>query len=338
MRNLTWCRSASRVVAIVVLLGGYSARIARAQQNQPSGGDLEILQVKPNFYMIAGAGGNIGVQIGPDGVVVVDAGPASQADRVLAAIQKLSDQPIRYIIDTSADADRVGANETLSKAGRTLLPLSDTVAADLAVTMTSGGVAPILAAENVLRRMSAATGKQSPFPADAWPTETFSTNRKYMNLNNEGIEVLHQPAAHTDGDSMVFFRRSDVIVAGNILDTTRFPLIDLARGGSIQGELAALNRLVDLAIPSIPFVWREGGTYVIPGHGRICEQSDVVEYRDMVTVIRDIIQDMIKRGMTLEQVKAADPTKGYHQYGLDSGPSTTDAFVEAVYKSLTAKK
>jgi cyclase len=327
------------MAVIVVLLGaGYSARIARAQQNQPGGDDLEILQVKPNFYMIAGADGNIGVQIGPDGVVVVDAGTASQADRVLAAIKKLSDQPIRYIIDTSADADRVGANETLSKAGRTLLPLSDTVAADLAVTMTSGGVAPILAAENVLRRMSAPTGKQSPFPPDAWPTETFSTKRKYMNLNNEGIEVLHQPAAHTDGDSMVFFRRSDVIVAGNILDTTRFPVIDLARGGSIQGELDALNRLVDLAIPSIPFVWREGGTYVIPGHGRICEQSDVVEYRDMVTVIRDIIQDMIKRGMTLEQVKAADPAKGYHQYSSDSGPWTTTAFVEAVYKSLTAKK
>src|ERR1700693_5049621 len=140
MKNLSSRGSVARMGAIAVLLGaGYSARIARAQQNQPSGDELEILQVKPSFYMLAGASGNIGVQIGPDGVVVVDAGPVNQADRVLAAIKKLSDQPIRYIIDTSADADRVGANEKLSKAGRTLLPLSDTVAADLAVTMTSGG-------------------------------------------------------------------------------------------------------------------------------------------------------------------------------------------------------
>src|ERR1700680_1288438 len=338
MRNLTWCRSASRVVAIVVLLGGYSARIARAQQNQPSGGDLEILQVKPNFYMSAGAGGNIGVQIGPDGVVVVDAGPASQADRVLAAIQKLSDQPIRYIIDTSADADRVGANETLSKAGRTLLPLSDTVAADLAVTMTSGGVAPILAAENVLRRMSAATGKQSPFPADAWPTETFSTNRKYMNLNNEGIEVLHQPAAHTDGDAMVFFRRSDVVVAGDVFDTRHFPIIDIAKGGSIQGEIAALQKLVDTAIPSVPIVSREAGTLILPGHGRVCDQLDVVEYRDMVTIIGDRIRDLMKQGLTLAQVKAASPARGYtRRYGSDTGSWTTNDFVEAVYRSISEK-
>jgi len=338
MRNRTSCRSVARIAAIAVLLGsGCFAQTAQTQRNQTSG-DLEVLQVKPNFYLIASAAGNIGVQIGPDGVVVVDSGPANQADRVLAAIKKLTDQPIRYIINTSADDDRVGGNETLSKAGRMLLPLSDTVAADLANTMTSGGVAPILAAENVLRRMSAPTGKQAPYSADAWPTEAFSGKRKYMNLNNEGIEVIHLAAAHTDGDSVVFFRRSDVVVAGNILDTTRFPVIDLVRGGSIQGELDALNRLLELAIPSIPFVWREGGTYVIPGRGRICEQSDVVEYRDMVTIIRDIVQDMIKRGMTLEQVKAADPTKGYHQFGTDSGPWTKEAFVEAVYKSLTAKK
>lgn len=331
---------AARFVAAMAVIAfpGGSAQIARAQL--PQGRDaLEVLQVKPGFYLIGGAGGNIGVQIGPDGVVVVGSGAADKADQVLAAIKKLSDEPIRYIMNTSADADQVGGNEKLSKAGRTFLPLSDTVGGELGVVMTSGGAAPILAAEEVLLRMSAPTGKQSPFPSAAWPTETFSQNRKVLYLNGEAVEMLRERAAHTDGDSFVFFRHSDVVMAGDILDTTRFPVIDTARGGSIQGELDALNRLVDLTVPPVPFVWREGGTYVIAGHGRICEQSDVVEYRDMVTIIRDIIQDMIKRGMTLEEVQAADPTKAYRkQYGSDTGPWTTNAFVEAIYKGLTGKK
>jgi len=159
-----------------------------------------------------------------------------------------------------------------------------------------------------------------------------------MYMNSEAVITMHLAAAHSDGDSIVMFRRSDVIAAGDILDTTRFPMIDVDHGGSINGEIEALNRLIELTIPAVPWVWREGGTYVVPGHGRICEQSDVVEYRDMVTILRDIVQDMIRRGMTLEQIKAADPTKPYYQYGSKTGPWTTDMFVEAVYKSLTVKK
>jgi cyclase len=160
-----------------------------------------------------------------------------------------------------------------------------------------------------------------------------------MYLNGEGIEVLHQPAAHTDGDVMVFFRRSDVVVAGDVLDTTRFPMIDVAKGGTIQGEIAALNRLVDLAIPSVPIVSREEGTLVIPGHGRVCDQLDVVEYRDMVTIIRDRIRDLVKVGSTLEQIKAASPTRGYtRRYGSDTGPWTTNNFVEAIYQTLVKEK
>ena len=159
-----------------------------------------------------------------------------------------------------------------------------------------------------------------------------------MYLNGEGIEVFHQPAAHTDGDAIVFFRRSDVVVAGDILDTTRFPVIDIAKGGSIQGEIAALQKLVDTAIPSVPIVSREEGTLIIPGHGRICDQLDVVEYRDMVTIIRDRIRDLMKQGLTLEQVKAASPARGYtRRYGSDTGSWTTNDFVEAVYRSMSEK-
>ncbi len=298
--------------------------------------DFEVLQLRPNFFMIAGAGGNIGVQVGEDGVVVVDAGLAARADAVVAAIKKLTSRPIRYVIDTSADPDHVGGNETLSKAGQTLF----TAPGSIGLTGNFlGGVASILSADKVLERMSAPTGKASPFPVGAWPTETFDYPRKYMYLNGEGIEVLHQPAAHTDGDLVIFFRRSDVVVAGDILDTTHFPVIDVARGGTIKGEIAALNRVVELAIPSVPIVSREAGTLVIPGHGRVCDQLDVVEYRDMVTIIRDRIRDLIKAGMSLDQVKAASPARGYtRRYGADSGPWTTNQFVEAVYRSLAQEK
>ncbi len=313
-----------------------SMNVTEAQTSTTDTRDLEVLQLRPNFFMIAGAGGNIGVQVGEDGVVVVDAGVAARADAVVAAIKKLTTRPIRYVIDTSADPDHVGGNETLSKAGQTLFtaPGSIGITGDFL-----GGVASILSAQQVLERMTAPTGKASPFSVGASPTETFDYARKYMYLNGEGIEVLHQPAAHTDGDVLVFFRRSDVVVAGDILDTTRFPVIDVAKGGTINGEIAALNRLVDLAIPSVPIVSRDAGTLVIPGHGRVCDQYDVVEYRDMVTIIRDRVRDLKKAGMTLNQIKAASPARGYtRRYGSDSGPWTTSNFVEAVYQSLVQEK
>jgi cyclase len=333
--------AAAALFAVVAVTGVPEATsVVGVQQRQPvssdeEAGGLEVLQLRPNFYMIAGAGGNIGVQVGPDGVVVVDAGSAAKADAVLAAIRKRADRPIRYVIDTSADADHVGGNEPLSKAGETLFNLNSAIA----TAMTNGGAATIFSAEKVLARMSAPAGQPSPFPAAAWPTETFYQPRRYMYINSEGIEILHQPAAHTDGDSVVFFRRSDVVVAGDVLDTTRFPMIDVARGGSIQGEIDALNRIVDLAIPSIPFDWRDEGTLVIPGHGRLFDQLDVVEYRDMVVIIRDRIRALVKQGKTLDQIKAASPTQGYtRRYGADSGPWTTGMFIEAIFNSLAREK
>jgi len=327
------------VFAISFLCIGEFSRVARAQERPKSSTGLEVLPLRPNFYVIAGAGANISVQTGPDGVVVVDAGVEPAADQVLAIIQSLTDQPIRYIINTSADPDHVGGNEKLAKAGLTLFPLNDPARGEMAISMTNGGAASILAAENVLMRMSAPTGQKSLYPTGAWPTESYNEKRKYMYLNGEAIETLRQPAAHSDGDSIVFFRRSDVIAAGDVLDTTRFPAVDVAHGGSIQGEIDALNRMVEIAVPSIPLVWKEGGTYIVPGHGRIYDQNDLVEYRDMITITRDAIQEMIEAGMTLEQIKAASPTKAYNpQFGRDSGPWTTNMYVEAVYKSLTAKK
>ena len=317
---------------VAIAAGALLAAAALAGIGEAQGQGLEVLQVRPNFYMIAGAGGNVGVQVGDDGVVVVDAGSAASADALIATIRKITPLPIRYVIDTNADPDHVGGNEKISQAGETLFT-GRTIGLP---TEFAGTAASVLSTENVLTRMSAV---QPAYGVAALPTETFFYPRKYMFLNGEGIEVLHQPAAHTDGDALVFFRRSDVIVAGDVLDTTRFPVIDVARGGTIDGEIAALNRLVDMAIPSVPIVSREAGTSIIPGHGRICDQVDVVDYRDMVTIIRDRVRDLIKAGRTLEQVKATDPARGYKaRYGSTSGPWTTDQFVEAVYRSLATAK
>jgi cyclase len=329
-------RRRARVAAVVAVCaaalalrhgGGLEPLKAAASQTAAApSNNLEILEVRPSFFVIAGAGANIGVQIGEDGVVVVDAGSAATAPAVLAAIKRIWPKPIRYIVDTGPDTDHVGGNEALSKAGEKLFAAS---------TLGGGAldsVAPILSAEGVLRRMTTSS-------SGGLPTEVFHYSRKYMYLNGEAIEVLHQPAAHTDSDVFAFFRRSDVVVAGDVLDTRQFPVIDVERGGSIQGEIAALNRLVDLAVPSVPVVTREAGTIIVPGHGRLCEQYDVVEYRDMVTIIRDRVRDLMKAGRSLAEVQAAQPAKGYMgRYGSPGGAWTTDRFIEAVYRSLAKEK
>jgi glyoxylase-like metal-dependent hydrolase (beta-lactamase superfamily II) len=314
-----------------VTVTGATGVIAQQQRQQllpvsvEEAGGLEVIQLRPNFYMIAGAGGNIAVKAGPDGVVVVDTGSVAKADAVLAAIRKRADRPIRYVIDTSADADHVGGNDQVGAAGVAINP--DSFSAEEHAT--------VLAHENVLQRMSTPKGNETPFPVDMWPNETFTSKLRSMYINDDAIQVIRQLGAHTDGDTMVHFRRADVIVTGDVIDLRQFPVIDPARGGSIQGELDALNHLLELTVPAMPLVLKPGRTLLVPGHGRVSDYGELVEYRDMVTVIKDIIQDMITRGMTLEQVKAANPTQGYRRrYGADSGPWTTDMFVEAIYNGL----
>ena len=286
--------------------------------------------------MISGAGANIGVQVGDDGVVVVDAGATARASDVVAAIKKISPKPIRYVINTGPDSDHVGGNDVLSKAGDQFFP-GTTPPGRRQEALRS--VAAILAAEGVVRHMTAAAESSPGQSLAGLPTESFHYAKKFLYLNDEAIEVLHQPAAHTDSDVFAFFRRSDVVLAGDVIDTRRFPVIDVERGGSIDGEIAALNRLSEIAVASVPIVSREAGTIVIPGHGRLFDQYDVIEYRDMVTIITDRIRALVNAGRSLEQVKAAGPAKGYAgRYGNDGGDWTTDKFVEAVYRSLMKEK
>ena len=311
---------------------------AAAQSNTPVR-DLDVVQVRPNVWMIAGAGGNITVQTGEQGIVLVDSGSAAVASNVLSVLKTLSKSKVRYMINTGADADHVGGNGTIAGAGLSLYPQTGFGGGGLTDAITNSGGAAILAHDNVNLRMSGVHGKQALFAISDRPTETFTGNIKSLYLNDDGIQAIHLPNAHSDADAIVFFRRADVIATGDIFDETRFPVIDIENGGSIQGEIAALNRLLDLAIPPVPLVWLEGRTMIIPGHGRLTDHADLTEYRDMVTIVRDRIENMVGKGRTLEQIKKADPTQGYRaRWGSDTGPWTTDKFVEAVYKSLTAKR
>lgn len=290
---------------------------------------LDVVKVRKNFYMIAGAGGNIGVQIGSDGIVLVNAGTAQASDRVLAELKKLTDLPIRYIINADGGREFVGGNEKLAKAGFTIFT-NALGNGGFVGAMTNGAAAAILAHESVLARMT-----KENYPAAAAPTEAFYAPRKPLRMNDEGIEVLYQPGAHSGADSFVLFRGSDVVVTGDVMDTTRFPIIDIANGGTIRGEIDALNKLIDLTIAPTPFIYKDVGTYVVPGHGRLSEQMEVVEYRDMVVVMRDRIADQIAKKKTLAEIKAARPALPYEtRYGAKTGAWTTDMFIEAVYNSL----
>jgi len=339
-RRLPLAAAVAGCVALCFVQHGWAVEPVVATGSQAAGSaspaNLEVLEVRPNFFMIAGAGGNIGVQVGDDGVVVVDAGSAVSASAVVAAIKRITTKPIRYVIDTGPDADHVGGNDVLSKAGDQFYPGTRPAGPRQDALRST---ASILAFEGVDRHMTESAESASAGPLAGLPTESFHYERKYLYLNDEAIEVLHQPAAHTDSDVFAFFRRSDVVVAGDVMDTRRFPVIDIERGGSIQGEIAALNRLSELAVASVPVVSREAGTIVIPGHGRLCDQFDVVEYRDMITIITDRIRELVNAGRSLEQVKAAGPAKGYAgRYGNAGGDWTTDRFVEAVYRSLVKEK
>ncbi|MBV8902941.1 MAG: MBL fold metallo-hydrolase, partial [Acidobacteriia bacterium] len=256
-----------------------------AQENSP----LRVLPVQGSVYLLYGPVSNATIQVGKDGVLLVDTMSDALAPQITAEIKKLSSLPVRYIIDTSLTADHIGGNAALQKAGAPGASVPD------------GGGATLIAHQNVLNHLTQpVTGNQTPPAQAGLPNDEYDTPTKDFYFNGEPVIVFHEPKAHTDGDSIVLFRRSDVISVGDIFTPDRYPEIDLEHGGSVTGLIAALNHLLRLTVPEH---LQDGGTRVIPGHGRLCNEADVVEYRDMVTIVRDRVLDLLKKGKTLEEVK-----------------------------------
>ena len=308
-------------VALSLAVAAAALTIAEAQQALPNldAVNVRVLPVQRNVSMLVGAGSNIAVQTGADGVLLVDTQYEGLATKVAAAVRSLSSKPLHTIVNSHVDADHTGGTGALVK-------------------LLGGGPQPVrvMAHDNVLIRMQAEGSKTvlTLNPVIVLPvTSTYFTPSRDFFLNGEAVVLYHAPAAHTDGDTLVYFRGSDVLSTGDVFTPDLYPVIDIRRGGTVNGEIAALNHILEIAVPA---KYQEGGTYVIPGHGRLSDEADVVEYRDMVTIIRDRVQDLIRKGMTLEQVKAARPSRDYDtEYGSNTGPWTTEMFVEAVYRSLS---
>ena len=313
---------------------GRPSETSKAMDVEPRDGNIHAWLIRDNVYMLVGDGGNIVVQTGDQGAFVVDTGEGKLSEKVLAAIRTLSPNPIQFIANTSFRREHTGGNAALGSAGQ-----DPSLPGSFFLVQAPRGVtgffenplahATMMAHANVQVRMQAAGA-----PAGAVPADTYLEDRRRKFHNGDAIELFYQPSAITDGDSLVYFRRADVIVAGDIFSTTQYPVIDVKSGGSVQGEINALNEILNRT------VYRhqgEGGTYVVPGHGYLSDEHEVLEYRDMVVIVRDRVRAMIDAGATVQQVKAARVTADYDtQYGANTGPWTTEMFVEAVYNSLKA--
>jgi glyoxylase-like metal-dependent hydrolase (beta-lactamase superfamily II) len=297
----------------------------------PAAGDVQVLPVQGNVHMLVGAGANITVQAGEQGIMLVDTGIASMSDKVVAALKTISPRPLRYIINTTHLDDHTGGNAAIAATGE-IIPFREpnyTAGPQGALDTHKASVISYL---SVFHRMAGADGKPPKAPEAAWPDNTYSTPQKRLSFNDEPVVIMHQPA-NTEGNSIVLFRKSDVVSAGDLLDLTGYPLIDIEAGGSLQAIVDGLNRVIEITVPRAN---ASDGTLVVPGHGRISDHAEVAYYRDMTTIVRDRIQDMIRQKMTLAQVKAARPTRDWDaRYGKSAGPWTTDMFVEAAYRSLS---
>jgi cyclase len=318
----------NKILGVCAGLACGTVCVASEPNSEPREADAPwVVPVRENLFAIMGAGGNVTVQVGVSGILVVDSGSERHAGEVLALIRGLTDRPIRYLITTHDDDQHRGGNPQLAQAGMKFGSMGAAGVRDEQPT------AEIVAHENVLTSISSRPDPAPPF--EGWPTSTFFTDSKSVTFNQEGIDILWMPKAHSDGDTLTYFRKSNVISAGDIYTPDRYPYFDVARGGSLQGVIDALNRLIDLTITDN---MQEGGTLVVPGHGRIGNESDVVAYRDMLTIVRNYIQEMIRERRSLAEVQKARPTFGFDPlYAPGTSEWTVEEFVAAIYRELTQK-
>ncbi|MGD0906418.1 MAG: MBL fold metallo-hydrolase [Candidatus Acidiferrales bacterium] len=322
------------VLAIVCVAGGTAAAQGRAPQAaKPDNAKVHVMHVQGNVYMLVEPDlNNITVQVGETFIVIVDTGVAELGDDAIAAIQSVSDLPILFIANTSSDPDHIGGNAKFSAAGWAL-PNADAPGRDPEVSAAAINArlepgATIIGHANTMTRVIVGNLAKNT-------SVTYGDEGSKI-FNKEPVIFAHVRAAHTDGDTTVFFRGSEVLSAGEIFSPMRYPDIETDKGGTLNGEIDALNDIIALMVPKDN---EEGGTYIIPGHGWLCDRNDVVNYRDMLTIIRGRVQDMVRKGMKLDQVKAAKPSFDYDPlYGASTGPWSPDKFIETVYHEVAKDK
>ena len=259
--------------------------------------EIKSEQVAPGVAVLFGAGGNIGVSYGEDGTILIDDQFAPLTEKIQTAVSTLGAQPVKFLVNTHWHYDHTGGNENLGKSG-----------------------AVIMAHDNVRVRMAAGQGNQKPAAKVALPVVTYAEGLK-LHLNGEEVRVIHMPAGHTDGDSIVHWTKSNVIHMGDLFFLRMsFPFVDASSGGNVRGVVAAADKVLAIA---------DDQTKIIPGHGAVATKADLQQYRDMIAQIVGKIQTGIKAGKTLEQIKADRPADGY---GVKAdGFITADKFVETVY-------
>lgn len=315
------------ILTVMIFLSTTGVAKAQAPETLDIGtANVHVLHVRGNIYMLIGAGCNITVDVGERFIIVVDTGLPQFADEVIETIRKISKLPIMFIANTTSDEDHTGGNAKFFKAGGALPNATTGFAREDEKDLTRLHLLPggtIITTFNASGRTKEQVGMQT---AVTFGREGFKL------YNAEPVIFYNLGKAHTDGDSMVFFRSSDVISAGELYTTTGYPVIESENGGTIDGYLDSLNDMLALLVPKEK---EEGGTYVIPGHGYLSDRADVANYRDMVTVIRARIADMIRKGMTLQQVMAAKPTMDYDGiYGAEGGRKFTEVVFGDLVKGI----
>jgi glyoxylase-like metal-dependent hydrolase (beta-lactamase superfamily II) len=300
--------SSIRIVAALCIAS--FAAVSAYAQGAPDFSKVEIKATKiaPNFWVLEGQGGAIGVFPGPDGIFLVDSEFAPLHDKIVAAIRQISNAPIRFLVDTHVHGDHTGGNEAFGKMGVTIL------------------ARPELRAR-LEHPAPAANGQPTPpMPAPGLPVITYNTPTA-IHMNGEDIQLIPVRAAHTDGDTMIFFPGQNVLMTGDFFRSLGYPNIDRANGGSLDGMLAGIGAAIGLCGPD---------TKVVPGHGAITDRNGLMVHRDMILVMRDRVAKQIRQGKTLEEVVAAHPTADYDSK-IPGVAQTNDRFVGQLYAELKGK-
>ena len=279
--------------------------VSAAAQNQPDFSKVEVkaTKIKDNFYTLEGQGGMIGLLTGPDGVFMVDTQFAPLSEKIAAAVKKVSDKPIKFIVNTHVHGDHTGGNENFAKMG-----------------------AVLLSRDQLRARLAQPGGNAKPAPAAALPMVTYD-GPVTVHMNGQNVQLIPIRAAHTDGDTLVRFPGLDILMTGDYYRSLGYPNIDRANGGSLNGMLEGLGTTIGRAGPN---------TKIIPGHGPMVDRSAVIEHRDMILAIRDRVRDMVRAGKTAKEIIAAKPTADYDSK-VEQAAMTSERFINQLYAELGGK-